>query len=62
MYIITGHTTLPRQANLSFIYMYYIWFFFVSGSLLCKYIHVISHLKQGYIENQYFILNIMIPI
>ena len=36
--------------------------FLVSGSLLCKYIHVISHLKQGYIENQYFILNIMIPV
>ena len=58
MYIITGHTTLPKQANLSFINMYYIWFFL----FFIMYIHVVSHLKQGYIENQYFILNIIIPV
>ena len=59
MYIITGHTTLPKQANLSFINMYYICFFFL---FFIMYIHVVSHLKQGYIENQYFILNIIIPV
>ena len=58
MYIITGHTTLRKQANLSFINMYYICFFL----FFIMYIHVVSHLKQGYIENQYFILNIMIPV
>ena len=58
MYIITGHTTLTKQANLSFINMYYICFFW----FFIMYIHVVSHLKQGYIENQYFILNIMIPV
>ena len=58
MYIITGHTTLPKQANLSFINMYYIWVFL----FFIMYIHVVSHLKQGYIENQYFILNIIIPV
>ena len=60
MYIITGHTTLPKQANLSFINMYYICFFFLLFFIM--YIHVVSHLKQGYIENQYFILNIIIPV
>ena len=59
MYIITGHTTLPKQANLSFINMYYICFFLL---FFIMYIHVVSHLKQGYIENQYFILNIIIPV
>ena len=58
MYIITGHTTLTKQANLSFINMYYICFFW----FFIMYIHVVSHFKQGYIENQYFILNIMIPV
>ena len=32
------------------------------GGFFNMYIHVVSHLKQGYIENQYFILNIMIPV
>ena len=59
MYIITGHTTLPKQANLSFINMYYICFFLL---FFIMYIHVVSHLKQGYFENQYFILNIIIPV